>query len=121
MRKNEAETCVAALKKGLGVNIHCFNESEIFLSKLEGKKDPEEKRKIIGNQFIKSFEKISKKFGDIKFLAQGTLYPDVIESGFGVGGKSHTIKGHHNVGGLPENMNFKLIERLRDLFKDEVR
>ena len=121
MRKNEAETCVSALKKGLGVNIHCFDESKIFLSELEGKKDPEEKRKIIGNQFIKSFEKISKKFGDIKFLAQGTLYPDVIESGFGVGGKSHTIKSHHNVGGLPENMNFKLIEPLRDLFKDEVR
>ena len=121
MRKNEAEICVAALKKGLGVNIHSYDESSVFLSKLNNKKDPEEKRKIIGNQFIESFEKISKIFGDVKFLAQGTLYPDVIESGFGVGGKSHTIKSHHNVGGLPENMNFKLIEPLRDLFKDEVR
>ena len=93
----------------------------MFLSKLEGKKDPEEKRKIIESQFIESFERISKKFGDIKFLAQGTLYPDVIESGFGVGGTSHTIKSHHNVGGLPKDMNFKLIEPLRDLFKDEVR
>jgi len=121
MRKNEAEICVAALKKGLGVNIFSYDESSVFLSKLDNKKDPEEKRKIIGNQFIESFEKISKKFGDIKFLAQGTLYPDVIESGFGVGGKSHTIKSHHNVGGLPKDMNFKLIEPLRDLFKDEVR
>ncbi len=121
MRKNEAETCVAALKKGLGVNIHSFDESSIFLSRLENKKHPEEKRKIIGNQFISSFEKISKQFGDIKFLAQGTLYPDVIESGFGVGGKSHTIKSHHNVGGLPKNMKFSLIEPLRELFKDEVR
>ncbi|RPH05421.1 MAG: glutamine-hydrolyzing GMP synthase [bacterium TMED144] len=121
MRKNEAKTCVSALKKGLDVNIHSFDESDIFLSKLEGIKDPEEKRKIIGNQFIKSFEKISKKFGDIDFLAQGTLYPDVIESGFGEGGKSQTIKSHHNVGGLPKDMNFKLIEPLRDLFKDEVR
>ena len=121
MRKNEAQSCVVALKKGLGANIHNFDESELFLSKLEGKKDPEEKRKIIGSQFIESFERISKKFGDIKFLAQGTLYPDVIESGFGVGGTSHTIKSHHNVGGLPKDMNFKLIEPLRDLFKDEVR
>ena len=121
MRKNEAKICVSALKKGLDVNIHSFDESDIFLSKLEGVNDPEKKRKIIGNQFIKSFEKISKKFGDITYLAQGTLYPDVIESGFGVGGKSQTIKSHHNVGGLPKDMNFKLIEPLRDLFKDEVR
>ena len=121
MRKNEVKTCVSALKKGLNVNIYSFDESEIFLSRLQGIKDPEEKRKIIGDQFIKSFEKISKKFGHIPFLAQGTLYPDVIESGFGVGGKSQTIKSHHNVGGLPKDMNFKLIEPLRDLFKDEVR
>ena len=93
MRKNEAEICVAALKKGLGVNIHSYDESKVFLSKLDNKKDPEEKRKIIGNQFIESFEKISKIFGDIKFLAQGTLYPDVIESGFGVGGKRAPARG----------------------------
>ncbi len=121
MRKNEAKTCVSTLKKSLNINIHSFDESDIFFSKLEGIKDPEQKRKIIGNQFIKSFEKISKKFGDVGFLVQGTLYPDIIESGYGIGGKSQTIKSHHNVGGLPKEMNFKLIEPLRDLFKDEVR
>ena len=121
MRKNESEKCISSLKKGLGLNIHCYDESEVFLSKLKNIVDPEEKRKIIGNQFIESFERISKNFGDIKFLAQGTLYPDVIESGIGAGHQSHTIKSHHNVGGLPEDMNFKLIEPLRELFKDEVR
>ena len=121
MRKNESEKCISSLKKGLGLNIHCYDESEVFLSKLKNIVDPEEKRKIIGNQFIESFEKISKNYGDIKFLAQGTLYPDVIESGVGAGHESHTIKSHHNVGGLPEDMNFKLIEPLRELFKDEVR
>ena len=121
MRKNEAEKCVTALKKGLKLNIHKYDESEIFLSKLKGVFDPEEKRKIIGNQFIKSFEAISQNFGEIKFLAQGTLYPDVIESGVIDGHTSHTIKSHHNVGGLPKDLNFKLIEPLRELFKDEVR
>ena len=121
MRKNEAEGCVTALKKGLKLNIHKYDESEIFLSKLKGVFDPEEKRKIIGNQFIKSFEMISQNFGEIKFLAQGTLYPDVIESGVVDGHSSHTIKSHHNVGGLPKDLNFKLIEPLRELFKDEVR
>ena len=121
MRKNEAEKCATALKKGLKLNIHKYDESEIFLSKLKGVFDPEEKRKIIGNQFIKSFETISQNFGEIKFLAQGTLYPDVIESGVIDGHTSHTIKSHHNVGGLPKDLNFKLIEPLRELFKDEVR
>ena len=121
MRKNEAEKCVTALKKGLKLNIHKYDESEIVLSKLKGVFDPEEKRKIIGNQFIKSFETISQNFGEIKFLAQGTLYPDVIESGVIDGHTSHTIKSHHNVGGLPKDLNFKLIEPLRELFKDEVR
>ena len=121
MRKNEAEACVTALKKGLKLNIHKYDESEIFLSKLKGVFDPEEKRKIIGNQFIKSFETISQNFGEIKFLAQGTLYPDIIESGVVDGHSSHTIKSHHNVGGLPKDLNFKLIEPLRELFKDEVR
>tara|TARA_Y100000748_G_scaffold285978_1_gene268906 strand:+ start:6755 stop:8296 length:1542 start_codon:yes stop_codon:yes gene_type:complete len=121
MRKNEAEKCVTALKKGLKLNIHLYDESEIFLSKLKGLLDPEEKRKIIGNQFIKSFEKISQNFGEIKFLAQGTLYPDVIESGVVDGHSSNTIKSHHNVGGLPKDLKFKLIEPLRELFKDEVR
>ena len=121
LRKNEAEICVISLQKGLNVNIHLFDESKIFLKKLSKIVDPEAKRKIIGNQFIYSFEKIAENFKDVKFLAQGTLYPDVIESGFNKGKNSNVIKSHHNVGGLPEKMNFKLIEPLRELFKDEVR
>ena len=121
MRMDESEKCVRSLKEGLGINIHSFDESNLFFSKLENIIDPEQKRKIIGNQFIESFERISKDFGEIKYLAQGTLYPDVIESGVGGGHSSHTIKSHHNVGGLPEKMNFSLIEPLRELFKDEVR
>ena len=119
--KYQAKNCVNALKEGLGVNIYCYNESKIFLSKLKGITDPEKKRKIIGNQFIFSFEKISKEFGEVDYLGQGTLYPDVIESGVSKGKVAHVIKSHHNVGGLPKNMNFKLIEPLRELFKDEVR
>ena len=121
LRKDEATNCVAELKAGLGVNINSYDESEIFIKKLLGVSDPEEKRKIIGNQFIKSFERISKNFGDIKFLAQGTLYPDIIESGLSQGKSAHVIKSHHNVGGLPDNMDFDLIEPLKELFKDEVR
>ncbi|MFQ6604510.1 MAG: glutamine-hydrolyzing GMP synthase [Fidelibacterota bacterium] len=122
MRKNEAEQTVIALRDGMEANIHVFDESEIFLKRLQGVEDPEEKRKIIGDQFIRSFEKISRNFGNIKFLAQGTLYPDVIESGNSAAtGVTHVIKSHHNVGGLPDNMQFKLIEPLRELFKDEVR
>ena len=121
LRLNEATNCVKALKDGLGVNIHCYDESEIFLKKLEGVTDPEKKRKIIGNQFIYSFDKIANELGDIKYLSQGTLYPDIIESGVSKGKSAHVIKSHHNVGGLPEDMNFQLIEPLRELFKDEVR
>ena len=121
LRKNEAKICVKALKEGLGVNIHSFDESEVFLSKLKKVTDPEKKRKIIGNQFIYSFDKIANDFGDIKFLAQGTLYPDIVESGISKGKSAHVIKSHHNVGGLPADMTFKLIEPLRELFKDEVR
>jgi len=88
---------------------------------LSGVIEPEKKRKIIGEQFIRSFEKVAAKIGDVSFLAQGTLYPDVIESGEGVGNSAHIIKSHHNVGGLPKDMNFKLVEPLRQLFKDEVR
>ena len=122
LRKNEAKDCVAALKDGLGVNIHLADESEVFLSRLKDVDDPEKKRKIIGDQFIRSFEKVSKAFGKVDFLAQGTLYPDVIESGVNAGrGAAAVIKSHHNVGGLPENMDLELIEPLRDLFKDEVR
>ena len=121
LRKEEAKNCTNALKDGLGVNIHCYNESKLFLSKLEGVVDPEKKREIIGNQFIYSFDRIAHELGDISYLAQGTLYPDVIESGVSSGKTAHVIKSHHNVGGLPEDMQFKLIEPLRELFKDEVR
>jgi len=121
LRKDEAKNCVKALKDGLGVNIHCYDESDIFLSKLKGVIDPEKKRKIIGNQFIYSFDRIAGEMGKMEFLAQGTLYPDVIESGVSKGKTAHVIKSHHNVGGLPDDMEFELIEPLRELFKDEVR
>ena len=121
MRKDEAKSCVDALKDGLGVNIHCFDESELFLSQLTDITDPEKKRKIIGNQFIYSFDRIAGEMGEMNFLAQGTLYPDVIESGVSKGKSAHVIKSHHNVGGLPEDMRFELVEPLRELFKDEVR
>ena len=109
------------MKDGLGVNITSYDDSDLFLSKLSGVVEPEKKRKIIGEQFIRSFEKIADKLGDVSFLAQGTLYPDVIESGASIGNSAHVIKSHHNVGGLPDDMTFKLIEPLRELFKDEVR
>jgi len=122
LRKNEANQCIAALKNGLGVNIHLQDSSDLFLKKLSGIINPEQKRKIIGEQFIRTFEKIAKEKGEIDFLAQGTLYPDVIESGMPkTGAKAEIIKSHHNVGGLPDTMDFTLIEPLRDLFKDEVR
>ena len=121
MRFNESESCVKSLKYGLGVNIQLFDESKKFLRKLKGVVDPEKKRKIIGNQFIKSFERIASDLNDVIYLAQGTLYPDIIESGFNKGKNAHMIKSHHNVGGLPKNMQLKLIEPLKELFKDEVR
>jgi GMP synthase (glutamine-hydrolysing) len=93
----------------------------MFIGELEGKDDPEEKRKIIGRLFIEVFEEEAERIGGAKFLAQGTLYPDVIESVSFTGGPSVTIKSHHNVGGLPERMNMSLVEPLRELFKDEVR
>jgi GMP synthase (glutamine-hydrolysing) len=95
--------------------------SNLFLQRLEGVEDPEQKRKIIGAAFIDVFEREAKTVGNAEFLAQGTLYPDVIESVSALGGPSVTIKSHHNVGGLPERMHLKLVEPLRDLFKDEVR
>ncbi|NOZ74201.1 MAG: glutamine-hydrolyzing GMP synthase [FCB group bacterium] len=122
LRKNEAADCVTALRDGLGVNIHLYDQSDIFLSRLTNIEDPEKKRKIIGEQFIRSFEQVSRQFCDVDFLAQGTLYPDVIESGVNAGrGTAAVIKSHHNVGGLPDKMDLDLIEPLRDLFKDEVR
>jgi len=121
LRKNESEQVMGTLKEGLGLNIHKYNYSETFLSKLQGISDPEKKRKIIGEQFIRAFEFVAKDKENAQFLAQGTLYPDVIESGGSALGPAVTIKSHHNVGGLPEDMEFKLIEPIRDLFKDEVR
>lgn len=104
----------------LGIKINYIDASEIFLSKLEKIKDPEQKRKIIGHTFIDVFKDFASKFSDVEYLAQGTLYPDVIES-VSVKGPSDVIKSHHNVGGLPKDLKFKLIEPFRYLFKDEVR
>ncbi len=118
MRKNEGDEIEAAFKNR-DINFIRVNAGEKFLGLLKGVTDPEKKRKIIGEQFIRTFEEESKKLGDVKFLAQGTIYPDVVESG---ANNSATIKSHHNVGGLPKNMTFKeLVEPLRYLFKDEVR
>ena len=119
LRKNEKSEVMQSLKDGLGMDITCVDASDNFLKNLKSITDPEKKRKIIGKLFVDTFEDESKNIGDIDFLAQGTLYPDVIESGGS--DSSVTIKSHHNVGGLPEKLNFKLIEPLRDLFKDEVR
>ncbi len=119
LRKYEPEYVVNALKK-LGVNLRYVDANRLFLEKLKGVTDPEEKRKIIGHTFIDVFSSVAKEYKGAEFLAQGTLYPDVIES-VSVKGPSATIKSHHNVGGLPKDLNFKLIEPLRELFKDEVR
>ena len=121
MRMNEAKFIKKLFSENFNINLEVVNSSKKFLSKLSGVKDPEKKRKIIGKQFIDVFEKYSKKQKNIKFLAQGTLYPDVIESSSNMGKKSVTIKSHHNVGGLPKNLKFKLLEPIRELFKDEVR
>lgn len=120
MRKNESAKIKEMFKNKFDLNIIHIDASEQFLSGLRGVEDPEEKRKIIGKTFIDVFEKEAKKHDGIKFLAQGTLYPDVIES-VPVKGASVTIKTHHNVGGLPEKMKLKLLEPFRELFKDEVR
>ncbi|MCX8040942.1 MAG: glutamine-hydrolyzing GMP synthase [Thermodesulfobacteriaceae bacterium] len=119
LRKNEPEE-VLSLMKELGLKVIYVDASSLFLEKLKGVTDPEKKRKIIGETFIEVFERTAQEFEKVKYLAQGTLYPDVIES-TSFKGPSSTIKTHHNVGGLPEKMNLKLIEPLRELFKDEVR
>ncbi|MFA5388820.1 MAG: glutamine-hydrolyzing GMP synthase [Candidatus Omnitrophota bacterium] len=121
LRKYERGYVEKIFKKHFHVNLHVSKSEDRFLQKLKGVTDPERKRKIIGKEFIRVFEEESKKLGNVKFLGQGTLYPDVIESVSAKGGPSATIKTHHNVGGLPKKMNLKLIEPLRDLFKDEVR
>jgi GMP synthase (glutamine-hydrolysing) len=119
MRKNESENIISTFKE-FNLQIKYVDASEIFLKRLAGISDPETKRKIIGNTFIEVFEEEAKKIKNVKFLVQGTLYPDVIES-VSVKGASTTIKTHHNVGGLPEKMHLTLIEPFRELFKDEVR
>jgi GMP synthase (glutamine-hydrolysing) len=120
MRKTESVDIIKMFEENYNLHLIHVNASEKFLSRLEGIIDPELKRKIIGNTFIEVFEEEANKFTDAEFLIQGTLYPDVIES-VSVKGQSATIKTHHNVGGLPEKMNLKLIEPFRELFKDEVR
>ena len=119
LRKNEYEE-VLEQYTGMGLNVKGVDSSKLFIESLHGVTDPEKKRKIIGNTFVKVFEEESKKIENAKWLAQGTIYPDVIES-VSVKGPSATIKSHHNVGGLPEKMNLKVVEPLKMLFKDEVR
>ena len=121
LRKNEENQVVNTFKKKLKMNLIYVDASNEFLNKLKNVSDPEKKRKIIGNLFIKIFENYSKKIKNVKFLAQGTLYPDLIESKSVTGSKTSKIKSHHNVGGLPKKMKLKLIEPLKYLFKDEVR
>jgi GMP synthase (glutamine-hydrolysing) len=121
MRAGEAEEVVSLFRGHYNISLVHVDASALFLGKLEGVSDPEKKRKIIGATFIDVFEEEAKKVGGADFLAQGTLYPDVIESVSFAGGPSVTIKSHHNVGGLPARMNMKLVEPLRELFKDEVR
>ncbi len=120
LRESEAKSVMKYYKENLNLNVKLINASALFLKELKGVTDPERKRKIIGRLFIKIFEKEAKKIKDVNFLVQGTLYPDVIES-VKVFGASSVIKSHHNVGGLPKKLNLKLIEPLRELFKDEVR
>jgi GMP synthase (glutamine-hydrolysing) len=121
MRKNEADDVVAMFREHYNLHLIRVDAADRFIGALEGESDPEKKRKTIGRLFIEVFEEEAKKLGGADFLAQGTLYPDVIESVSFTGGPSVTIKSHHNVGGLPERMNMKLVEPLRELFKDEVR
>jgi GMP synthase (glutamine-hydrolysing) len=121
MRAGESEQVVGLFRDHFNIKLVHKDASDLFLGKLDGVSDPEQKRKIIGGTFIDVFEEEAKAVGGADFLAQGTLYPDVIESVSFTGGPSVTIKSHHNVGGLPERMNMQLVEPVRELFKDEVR
>jgi GMP synthase (glutamine-hydrolysing) len=121
LRKGEGDQVMEMFALNMGVNVIRVDAEEQFLSRLKGEADPEAKRKIIGNTFIEVFDDEAEKLRDCRFLAQGTIYPDVIESAASKTGKAHVIKSHHNVGGLPEDMRFELVEPLRELFKDEVR
>jgi GMP synthase (glutamine-hydrolysing) len=121
LRLNEGDQVMEMFARNMGVKVIRADAEERFLSKLQGVADPEAKRKIIGNTFIEVFDEEAAKIQDVSWLAQGTIYPDVIESAGAKTGKAHVIKSHHNVGGLPEDMKLKLVEPLRELFKDEVR
>ncbi len=121
LRLNEGDQVMATFAEHMGVKVIRVDAEDRFLKALKGVKDPEQKRKVIGNLFIEVFEEEAEKLTTAKWLAQGTIYPDVIESAAAISGKAHVIKSHHNVGGLPEEMNLKLVEPLRELFKDEVR
>jgi GMP synthase (glutamine-hydrolysing) len=121
LRKNEGEMVMEMFAKNMGVKVIRANAQEKFLNGLVGVSDPEAKRKVIGNTFIEIFDAESNKIENVNFLAQGTIYPDVIESAASKTGKAHVIKSHHNVGGLPDDMALELVEPLRELFKDEVR
>ena len=121
LRLNEAEQVMRTFARNLGVRVIHVDATEQFMGHLKGVSDPEQKRKIIGREFVEVFQAEATKLPNAKWLAQGTIYPDVIESAGSKTGKAHTIKSHHNVGGLPETLNLKLLEPLRELFKDEVR
>jgi GMP synthase (glutamine-hydrolysing) len=121
LRKDEGTQVMDMFAKNMGVKVIRVDAESLFLGKLEGVSDPEEKRKVIGNTFIEVFDDEASKLTNVQWLAQGTIYPDVIESAAAKTGKAHVIKSHHNVGGLPEDMKLKLVEPLRELFKDEVR
>ena len=121
LRLREGDQVMETFAKNMGVKVIRVDAEEIFLAKLAGIEDPEAKRKLIGNTFIEVFDEQATTLGDVNWLAQGTIYPDVIESAGAKHGTAHVIKSHHNVGGLPEEMNLSLVEPLRELFKDEVR
>jgi len=121
LRKNEGDQVMDMFAKNMGVKVIRADAEDLFLGRLGGENDPEKKRKIIGNTFIEVFDEESNKIDNVQWLAQGTIYPDVIESAAAKTGKAHVIKSHHNVGGLPEDMKLGLVEPLRELFKDEVR
>jgi GMP synthase (glutamine-hydrolysing) len=121
LRLHEGDHVMDMFARNMGVKVIRSDSQALFLGKLEGVSDPEEKRKVIGNTFIEVFDQEAARLTGVKWLAQGTIYPDVIESAGGKTGKAHVIKSHHNVGGLPDDMSFELVEPLRELFKDEVR
>ncbi|MCG8672725.1 MAG: glutamine-hydrolyzing GMP synthase [Pseudomonadales bacterium] len=121
LRKNEGDQVMSMFAQHMGIRVIRVDAEDLFLERLAGEADPERKRKIIGNTFIEVFDKEASRLNEIQWLAQGTIYPDVIESAGAKTGKAHVIKSHHNVGGLPEDMKLKLVEPLRELFKDEVR